>query len=330
MEAQPNKPAPIHMIQLGAGVQSSTMALMAAAGEITPMPFAGAFADTQAEPKSVYAWLNWLEKQLPFPIFRVSAGSLEEDTLRIRNRRDGKGTWCPSGIPHFSLNLDGSKGQGPRQCTHDFKLIPLMKKDTELVSDHLPQWKKNHWDALKELRQWEKERAEVKRANKKDGQKRPLPMRPLGAWTECQSDPLMIIWIGISWDEATRMKDPIKPWNNNRYPLVDRSITRRDCLLWMQKHGYPQPPRSACVFCPFHSDAEWRRLRDFEPEEFARAVAFEKQYQKAKADTVSRKGFVPYLHDSRIPLSEVDFNTEEQNGQGSLNLRYDCEGMCGV
>ncbi len=39
----------VHTISLGAGVQSSTMALMAAAGEITPMPAAAIFADTQAE-----------------------------------------------------------------------------------------------------------------------------------------------------------------------------------------------------------------------------------------------------------------------------------------
>ena len=41
--------SPIHIISLGAGVQSSTMALMAACGEITPMPQCAIFADTQAE-----------------------------------------------------------------------------------------------------------------------------------------------------------------------------------------------------------------------------------------------------------------------------------------
>ncbi|MDX9784983.1 MAG: hypothetical protein RBT72_09580 [Spirochaetia bacterium] len=38
-----------HLLSLGAGVQSSTLALMAAAGEVTPMPTAAIFADTQAE-----------------------------------------------------------------------------------------------------------------------------------------------------------------------------------------------------------------------------------------------------------------------------------------
>ena len=40
---------PIHILSLGAGVQSSTLALMAAAGEVTPMPVAAIFADTHAE-----------------------------------------------------------------------------------------------------------------------------------------------------------------------------------------------------------------------------------------------------------------------------------------
>lgn len=44
-----------HIISLGAGVQSSTLALMAAAGEIAPMPVAAIFADTQDEPASVYS-----------------------------------------------------------------------------------------------------------------------------------------------------------------------------------------------------------------------------------------------------------------------------------
>ena len=41
---------PVHIISLGAGVQSSTMALMAAHGLITPHPVAAIFADTQDEP----------------------------------------------------------------------------------------------------------------------------------------------------------------------------------------------------------------------------------------------------------------------------------------
>ena len=75
---------------------------MAAAGEITPMPSAAIFADTQAEPKSVYQWLDWLETQLPFPVYRVSQGNLAADVLTLLKRRK-KGTddtwWPRSAIP---------------------------------------------------------------------------------------------------------------------------------------------------------------------------------------------------------------------------------------
>ena len=54
-----------NIISLGAGVQSSVMALMAAKGEITPMPDCAIFADTGWEPKRVYEWLDWLEDERP-------------------------------------------------------------------------------------------------------------------------------------------------------------------------------------------------------------------------------------------------------------------------
>ena len=63
------------VLSLGAGVQSSVMALMAAKGQITPMPDYAIFADTQAEPDHLYSWLDGLEEKLPFPVIRVTRGS---------------------------------------------------------------------------------------------------------------------------------------------------------------------------------------------------------------------------------------------------------------
>ena len=48
----------LRTISLGAGVQSTTMALMAARGEIGPMPDCAIFADTGWEPKQVYEHLD--------------------------------------------------------------------------------------------------------------------------------------------------------------------------------------------------------------------------------------------------------------------------------
>lgn len=268
--------APIHIISLGAGVQSSTMALMAAAGEITPMPTAAIFADTQAEPASVYKWLDWLEKQLPFPVYRVTAGNLAEAVVKIHITKSGRET-TRSGIPYYTKSESGG-GISMRQCTHDFKIVPLVR--------------------------------EAKRIMNESGSK------------------TCIQWLGISLDEIARMKESREKRIAHRWPLVDARMKRHDCLSWMEKHGYPKPPRSACVFCPYHSNREWRRLATDEPKEFAIAAAFEAKLQTAKSRIKNNRS-IPFLHSSLVPLLEIDFSTEEERGQ--LNMfNNECEGHCGV
>ncbi len=65
-------PSPIRLRALSpcAGVQSTTMALMAAHGEIAPMPDCAIFADTGWEPKAVYEHLESLASPsvLTFPV----------------------------------------------------------------------------------------------------------------------------------------------------------------------------------------------------------------------------------------------------------------------
>ena len=102
-----------HIISLGAGVQSSTMALMAAKGEIKPMPDAAIFADTGWEPKRVYDWLDWIETQLPFPIHRVSSGNLQEN------------------LPLLPLFKEGILLS--RNCTARHKVDPIIKQVRKLI-----------------------------------------------------------------------------------------------------------------------------------------------------------------------------------------------------
>ena len=117
-----------HIISLGAGVQSSTMALMAAAGEITPMPDCAIFADTKAEPSAVYKWLDFLEKQLPFPVHRVCKGDLG---ALVGVKPNGKYGYMP--MPAFVAGDDGKAALLNRSCTRDFKIYPIQKKVRELV-----------------------------------------------------------------------------------------------------------------------------------------------------------------------------------------------------
>jgi hypothetical protein len=97
------------------------MALMAAAGELGPMPSCAVFADTGAEPRNVYEWLDWLEKQLPFPVHRVmhKRGLLVEMEATIVNG----GRFV---TPPFYTATDGVReGQIRRQCTREYKIQPI-------------------------------------------------------------------------------------------------------------------------------------------------------------------------------------------------------------
>jgi hypothetical protein len=152
--------------------------------------------------------------------------------------------------------------------------------------------------------------------------------RELGGIKRGQKTVGVVQWIGISLDEVHRMKPSRDLWAKCVWPLVDLGMRRGECIAWMERNGYPKPPRSSCVFCPYHSDAEWRRLKTEEPEAFAAAAEFEKAVQAAKRKSDNIRS-IPFLHKSCQPIETVDFSSEEDRGQMSL-FGNECTGMCGV
>ena len=264
------------VLSLGAGVQSTTVALLSKHGELPALDCA-VFADTGWEPKAVYAHLDWLETQLPFRVHRVAARHKIQDNP-YRNGDEAK---LFVSLPMFT---EGG-GMLWRQCTKEYKIEPI--------------------------------RAQIRK------------ILGLVRGERAGRTPRVIQWFGISRDEASRMRDSDVPWIIHHYPLVlDRPMTRNDCLVWLKTQGYPEPPRSACIGCPMHSDAEWRRLKDTSPNEFQQAVEFERQLQAKQAALGHRIKQVPYLHRSLMPIAQVDFSTPEDRGQ--LNWLNECGGHCGV
>jgi len=279
-----------NVLNLGAGVQSSCLALMAAKGEITPMPDFAVFADTQAEPKQVEDWLEYLQCLLPFPVYVVTNGSLTNDSLKPKKRKKATETAGIGDslmrrlIPLFGVMPDGTKTAAiGRKCTAEYKVLPILR-------------------LLK------------KKCGIQRGQK----------------EITVTQWIGISWDELQRMKGSTDKWTQHRWPLIERRMTRAQCLKWMKDNGYPEPPRSACYYCPFHSDTEWRRLRDESPSEFQQAIKFDYDIRKAYKDYDKQMKMEVFLHNSCKPLDEVDFDSDEDKGQQVWDFQAECEGMCGV
>ena len=139
-------------------------------------------------------------------------------------------------------------------------------------------------------------------------------------------------WIGISTDEAHRMKPSQDSATENRWPLIELGMSRADCLAWMREKGYPEPPRSSCYFCPFHSDAEWEYLRTEQPEDFARARQYEIAMQGTAAGITIERAKLNgklWLHSACKPIDEIDFTAKDKPHQLDL-WGNECEGLCGV
>lgn len=108
--------ADLTALLLGAGVQSTTLALLACEGEL-PKPDVAIFADTQREPAEVYAHLARLRGPLEaagIDLVVVSKGDLGVDVLEGRAR-----------VPAFVATTDGDAMPSTRGCTRDYKLRPI-------------------------------------------------------------------------------------------------------------------------------------------------------------------------------------------------------------
>lgn len=257
------------IISLGAGVQSSTMLLMALHSEFDLMPDAAIFADTRWESRATYNHLALLEayaNKFNFQIYRVSAGHiLENEFVRM---------------PLHVRNLDGGRGMLRRQCTREMKISPLNRKMREIVG-----------------------------------------LKP----KQHSKIPIVEVWLGISLDEISRMRDSRERWKTHYYPLIEKRMTRNDCLAWLKANNFPEPPKSACLGCPYHDDNFWRALKNESPKEFAEVCAVDEKLREQNKGVECKA----YIHRSLVPLAEVDLSTAEERGQGNL-FNNECEGMCGV
>lgn len=265
----------LKVLSLGAGVQSSTLALMFARGALPGTPDCAIFADTGAEPGGVYSWLSWLETQLPFPIYRV----MHREGLRVALDRALAGGRFAS-VP-FYTEADTKRGVGMlrRQCTSEYKVQPITKKLRELLG---------------------------------------LKFRQRAPKTIA-----VIEYIGISLDEAHRMKPSRECWIEHRWPLIDAGMSRADCLAWLAEAGFPTPPKSACALCPYHDDTQWLDLKEREPAAWQEALEVDRLIRNGLPGTKQRL----FLHESLKPLAEVALTRNVDPGRKFGN---ECEGMCGV
>ena len=290
------KKEPIRVLSFGAGVQSTALFLKSCRGILPRLNYC-VFADVGNEPKKVYDHLEWCKKEgekhgIPVVVVKHTEDGLKDDVLKNLGKIDGKRVVS---LPFFSAKKQGQvDGMVMRQCTGEYKIKPIIKFLRKEV------------------------------LGLKKGQRVP------------KDAPKIQQWLGISFDEAPRAKSSLEKWKTHVFPYLcwgldspNGKVWRRYQIINWLEENYPQitVPRSACIICPFHSNAEWRKIQE-NAEEWEEACKFDEAIRKDKRSNKKLDSYL-YLHRSGKPLREVDIRSDEEKGQGAL-WDNECEGMCGL
>ncbi|MFE9886817.1 hypothetical protein [Streptomyces scopuliridis] len=246
----------------------STTVALLSAEGVLPKLEAAIFADTGWEPRAVYEHLDRLERECLKPA-RIPLYRVSAGNIR-NDALDP--THRFASMPLFIKNQDGGDGMTRRQCTSEYKLKPIKAQVRQLL-----------------------------------GYPHPRPV-PRGLHAEQ--------WIGISRDEIGRAKGSGIQYLRSSFPLLDLNDaadgrggwTRDDCQRYLRAQGWETTPKSACIGCPFHGNAQWRQLRAENPEEWADAVDFDQAIRTGNArGNANGKPLLgeAYLHRSRLPLDQA-------------------------
>lgn len=305
-------PEPEFLYQsMGAGVQSTAIALLAANGVIEKPRYA-VFSDTGWEPPGVYEHLDRLDAEVLKPagieLVRVSNGNLRDEAIDTSYLRR---------IPVFTRSANGSRGITKRQCTGHYKLTPIfqwlrttlgatIKTDScsycgGAGSREVP------WLVKAELETTAGECSVCHGS----GTLTRVNAAPKGLWARG--------YIGFSLDELGRIAASEVPYAVNEYPLIagDLRMSRQDCIEYLKEQGWGTTPKSACIGCPFHTNAEWRRIKT-DPDLWADAVAVDEGIRRRPLQNDEA-----FLHHSAVPLKIADISSGSDDELGSCSP-YGC------
>ncbi len=263
-----------HILNLGAGVQSTALYLMFLNGELDEQLDYAAFADTQEEPESVYGHLGWLRSLGGPPILTASAGKLGDDLIHGKNSTGGRF----ASIPAFTSATPGvTGGMLRRQCTSDYKINVVEQVIRRQVVGL--EYRQRMPKGVKVVQYFGLSHDEPRRAAKVKAR-----------------------FVGHPWGEG---RFPLFDDELTRTDCVD--------YLKKQTIPH-EVPRSACVSCPFKSNFEWRHLRDSDPAGWARAVEVDEALRRPGTVANRSLEQSMYLHRSCLPLVEVDLGGRDVTG----------------
>ena len=135
-----------------------------------------------------------------------------------------------------------------------------------------------------------------------------------------QRMPKTEVWLGISMDEIQRMKISQLPRIDYYYPLIEERMSRGDCYRFFKEKNFPIPDKSSCIFCPYHSDKNWKDIKENNPKAWDKCIEVDNAIRGASKKGLNDKMF---LHRSLIPLKDIEFADQQE-------LFLCEEGFCGL
>ena len=320
----------MEILSLGAGRQSSTLFLMSCVGQL-PKLDAAIFADTQWEPAGVYETLAFLDEQgqrAGIPVHVVTRGDIREDMVDFRRHRvsiDGKRF---ANAPFFVLGPNGEKGRMKRQCTSEYKIEPVERAIREILG-YKP---RQRYPREVVVNQWLGISLDEAVRAKPPGRLRKVKKQ---VGSDLYGDPVFAeaeVWKPSLWKTHCYPFLDLKLWPDRGATdagMLPRRYTAKQCVEWLAKH-FPgrEFPRSACIGCPFRSNLEWADMKARRHDEWADAVAFDRDIRLADARSARAKRILvgdPFVHQQRVPLNMVNLGKNENDLFGE-----ECEGVCGV
>lgn len=147
-------------------------------------------------------------------------------------------------------------------------------------------------------------------------------LKPIKRWVR-ENCKHAFMWIGISTDEAIRMKPSQVKYITNTFPLIDKNLSRTDCAHYLMEKVGEVPNKSACIGCPYHNNDYWNMLKTMSPEEYEQACLYDLKIRHNPKMIAEQ-----YLHRSLLPLdSAVNIYSTKTLVDAFGN---ECEGLCGV
>lgn len=209
--------------------------------------------------------------------------------------------------------------------------VPVYRVTAGSLSGQIEPFKRGlakRWVAIPAWTETEGKAAPLWRQCTRDYKVRPIHRKVrdlLGAGSRGKIGRRVTCLLGISRDEAHRMRESEVKWITHQYPLVDAGLTRAGCVKVLQENHVPVPRKSACVFCPYHSEAYWTTLKLHHPQEWEKVCAPDETIRNMTKAGVERP---VYLHKSLKPMREfAPGNRAQLAPEGFGN---ECEGLCGV